>query len=131
MGDKEFRDGFVVTHYQRRRSVVAKVTLRTVKTVNNLKHENGGRLVNWLKRQKIRIELDRWEAVPYTSIGFYIMRHPTMTWKPDFKAEVMRHVRMQDKESDGSNEVPEFVLYHDRKSFGAGASRVHATVMHV
>ena len=51
MGEKEFRDGFVVTHYQKRRSVVMKVTVRTAKTVNNLKHENGGRLVAWLKRQ--------------------------------------------------------------------------------
>ena len=44
MGEKEFRDGFVVTHYPKRRSVVMKVTVRTAKTVNNLKHDNGGRL---------------------------------------------------------------------------------------
>ena len=131
MGEAEFHRRFKIEHYRKRMSVTAKVTIKTFKTLNGLKHDNGGRLVNWLKRQKIMMEINRWEAEPYTNIGYIIMRHPTMTWKQDLKEEMRRHLTEQKKQSGGRDQIPEFILYHDRKSFGAGAARVHATVLYV
>ena len=131
MDDEEFHEVFSVDRRRKRKSVVAKLTIRTEKSLNGLKHDNGGRFVEWLKKEKTLLTLNKWKHEPYATIGFIIGRHPTVTWKKDLESEVARHLGQEMAARGDKGEVPKVVLYHDRKSFGSGEKRVHATVIHV
>ena len=135
----EFLKEFAVRYYTKRNSMTMKVSVLSAKTLGNLKHENGGRFVVWLKKENIKIELNNWKKEPYTSIGFFIRRHPTNTNKGDMEREIGEAIRttlenrkgLARKGSIGQEDVPKILLYHGRKSFGAWASRVTAKVLHV
>ena len=71
------------------------------------------------------------ETEPATNIGFIIRRHPTATWKETLVEEVKNQLVLSMKKLGQTDEIPEFALYHGRKSFGAGQSRVHAMVIYV
>ena len=114
---------------KKRTSIVAKVTMRLTRLLRSMKHENGGKFVRWLTRERIVINIDRWSRESYADIGFVILRHPTATWKPDMEEEIREKIRKD--ANAGESDIPKFLLYHGKKAFGTGEGRASATVMYV
>ena len=67
-------------------------TVRTTKSLKDLKWGNNRRTMNWLSERHIFIILDRWETNRARTIGFIIKVHPTVTWKADYKDRIMKEL---------------------------------------
>ena len=129
LDDDEFHRMVRLREIKKRTSLVAKVTMRSSRLLRSMKHENGGKFVRWLTKERIVMNIDRWSREPYADIGFFILRHPTATWKSDMEEEIREKIR---KDSNKViEEIPKFILYHGKKAFGTGEGRVVATVMFV
>ena len=129
LDDPEFYRMIRLREIKKRTSMVAKVTMRSTRLLRSMKHENGGKFVRWLTRERIVINIDRWSRESYADIGFLILRHPTATWKPDMEEEIRAKIRKD--AMAGESDIPKFLLYHGKKAFGTGDGRASATVMYV
>ena len=58
---------------KKRTSIVTKVTMRSARLLRSMKHENGGKFVRWLTRERIVINIDRWCRESYAGIGFLVL----------------------------------------------------------
>ena len=131
LDDPEFHRLIRTKEIKKRTSTVTKVTIRSTRLLKSMKHENGGRFVRWLTKERIVINIDKWKREPYADIGFFILRHPTVTWKPDMERQVREKIEEDTKNGGDSEGIPKFLLYHGTKAFGTGKGRVHATVIYV
>ena len=139
----EFGEVFNIRVYERSGCVMMDVQITSSKKLKGLKHDNGGRLLKWLMEENMTLKVNMWKNVQAADIGFLVMSHPTVVWKEELKSEIIKTLQetlqeqgglrneMMTEEDDNRRKVPDFILYHDRKSFGSGPNRVHSTVTYV
>ena len=97
-----------------------RVSIETRKRLNELKWSQEKFLMNWLKEERVFIQLDRWRTERSKVIGFITRVHPTLSWKPDYKEELICQLKDTDyggyektkwlKRQEGLEEgiIPEF-----------------------
>ena len=140
--DEKFGTVFSLENYTRSECILMNAQIVTGKKLKGLKHDNGGRLLKWLMDENVTLKVNMWKDQPAADIGFLAMSHPTMVWKSDLAEDIVRILKKRREEErkrqgrtqkagKSGEEIPQFVLYHDRKSFGTGRERVHSTVTFV
>ena len=79
MDSKKSSDKMHLRNYIKRGSATVVVEMKTTRTMGSLKYDNFGSFVKWLNEARVFIQLNKWAKEAYTSIGFFVMRYPTMT----------------------------------------------------
>lgn len=57
-----------VQDYTKHGSVMMRIKISSLKSINGLKHKNGGRLVEWIKKGESALRVNKWESDEFTNI---------------------------------------------------------------
>ena len=91
--------------------------------------------MNWFIKEQLNLRVNLWKNKHFKSIGPFIHRNPTVTWKSDMDLEMRnclkKTLREENEENNAGIKVPKFLLFHEKKSFGTGSLRKALTVIHV
>lgn len=128
---------FQMQDYYPRKEVVTRMVISEKNTLNGMENDNNGRLMRWLIYENITVKTNNWKSEDFGEIGWFARHHPTVMWKNiKDRNEYFRTTEYNGQEKQewfsrngrvetGQEgvESKEFVLLHDRKSYGKGNVR--------
>ena len=120
-----------------------RVALEARMKLNDMKWKGTGALMEWLKEDRVMVQMDRWRTERARVVGCMLFVHPIHTWKEDYAKELSgqlgsveyigyaRNEWMKTVGKGKDTRVPDFQVVQEKKYFGTGADRVSTTVMNV
>ena len=100
LSDEEFIEEFALNTHMTYETFSFWIIISTSKSLNQLKHNNGGRLLEWLIREGIRVTINKWRKERYATIGFIAKRHATITCKEDLEEETKQALKEVESNED-------------------------------
>ena len=120
-----------------------RVALESRLKLNDMKWRGTGALMEWLKEERVMVQIDRWRTERARVVGCMLMVHPVHTWKEDYEEELKSQLESVEYVGYARNEwlqtvgkgkgtkVPDFQVVREKKYFGTGRSRVVTTVLNL
>ena len=139
---KAFRESFKQEE-ARDGSIYLRATMETRLRLHQMKWKGTGKLMQWLKDERVMVQMDRWKTERARVVGCVLLVHPTLTWKPDYKEELKEQLEsvsytgyektewMKKVGRSKDRDIPDFQVLHERKGFGTGEGRVVTTVLSI
>ena len=138
----EFTQGFGENR-DREGNTYLRVTLEARMKLNDMKWKGSGALMEWLKEERVMVQVDRWRTERAKVVGCMLLVHPIHSWKEDYKKELRGQLKSVEYVGYARNEwmktmgkgkgtrVTEFQVVHEKKYFGTGEDRVVTTVINM